>query len=67
MSLGLGDFVAGFYYLNKNEAKVEYYNMQLNLALSSKNKYTQLLEEATERYNQVSNLIKVCKEALKDA
>ena len=67
LSLGLGDFVEGFYYLNKNEAKVEYYNMQLNLALSSKNKYTQLLEEATERYNQVSNLIKVCKEALKDA
>lgn len=63
-SSGLEDFVEGFYYQDKNEAKIEYYNIQLNLALSNKNRYEHLLEEATNRYNQVSNLIKVCKEEL---
>jgi hypothetical protein len=63
---GLQDFIEGNYYNNKEEAELEFYELQKSSARSSVWKYEQFLKEAQSRLRQIESLIKVIKESKKN-
>lgn len=62
---GLRDFVEGKYYLNKDEAELEFYENQRVLAWSNKEHKQRLFMEAENWYKQVELLVKNIKERIK--
>ena len=62
---GLMDFVEGYYYTNKSEAEVVYYENQRILSWSSMNKHKQLYEQSKKNYDKVEKLVKDLKEKVK--
>jgi hypothetical protein len=64
-SSGLGDFIEGNYYSNKEGAELEFYEQQRMLTVSSVWKFEGLLKEAQARKEQVELLVKALKEKIK--
>lgn len=62
---GLQDFVEGNYYTSLEEAKLEFYNLQRNLALSNMYEKERLYNESVKRYNQVDKLVSELREFVK--
>ena len=63
---GLQDFVEGNYYINREEAEIEFYDKQRTYASLSVNRYQELLKQAQARKNQVELLVKALKEKIKN-
>lgn len=57
-SRGLGDFVEGFYYPTRDEAKLEFYKAQIATALSDVSQKERGLKDAKDRLAKIEAIIK---------
>jgi DNA-binding transcriptional regulator YhcF (GntR family) len=60
-SRGLGDFVEGFYYPTLEEARLEFYKIQINSALSNVSQKERLLKEAKDHLAKIEAIIEQAK------
>lgn len=63
-SSGLQDFIEGNYYASKEEARLEFYQLQRILAWSRMEEVERLYKEAKLRYNQIEIILKEIKESI---
>jgi len=58
---GLQDFIDGFYFVTRKEARKAYYDIQKTLAYSNMNNKKRLYEEAKEAYDKCCLVLKELK------
>lgn len=63
---GLQDFVEGYYYTNKSEAELAFYEQQRILCWSNMEKKKRLYEEANRNYEKVERLVKDLKDKINE-
>ena len=63
---GLGDFIEGNYYIDKRLAELEYYEQLEILSWSSMEHKRTLYEEAKNRHDKLSSILKRVKDSLKE-
>ena len=63
-SSGVKDFVEGNYYTTKEEAQLEFYELQRLIAWSNMEEKERLFKEAKMRYDQIELLIKNLKSSI---
>lgn len=63
---GLGDFIEGNYYIDKRLAELEYYEQQEVLSWSNMEQKRTLYEEAKNRHDKLSSILKRVKDSLKE-
>jgi hypothetical protein len=63
---GLQDFVEGYYYTEKSDAELVYYENQRTLCWSNMDKKKRLYEEAKDKYDRVGKLVDDIKRIIKE-